>query len=54
MLEDEKRFLIEKWQLLQLSFMMMSQTKEDFFELVKQEFSDIWDGRGWINEVEYE
>tara|TARA_B100000035_G_scaffold285900_1_gene269808 strand:- start:500 stop:691 length:192 start_codon:yes stop_codon:yes gene_type:complete len=54
MREDEKRDLIEKWRMLGLSFMMMSQTKEDFYELVKQEFGYIWDGQGWVKEVNYQ
>ena len=54
MREDEKNDLIEKWRILGLSFMMMSQTKEDFYELVKQEFGYIWDGQGWVKEVNYQ
>ena len=54
MREDEKRDMIEKWRILGLSFMMMSQTKEDFYELVKQEFGYIWDGQGWVKEVNYQ
>jgi len=54
MREDEKRDLIEKWRILGLSFMMMSQTKEDFYELVKREFGYIWDGQGWVKEVNYQ
>jgi len=30
MREDEKKDLMEKWQILGLSFMMMSRTPEDF------------------------
>ena len=54
MREDEKNDLIEKWRILGLSFMMMSQTKEDFYELVKQEFGYVWDGQGWVKEVNYQ
>ena len=54
MREDEKKDLIEKWQILGLSFMMMSPTQEDFYDLVKQEFGYIWDGKGWIKEVSYQ
>ena len=54
MCEDEKKDIIEKWQILGLSFMMMSQTHEDFYDLIKQEFGYIWDGRGWIKEVNYQ
>ena len=46
--------LLEKWQILGLSFMMMSKTPEDFHNLVKQEFGYIWDGKGWIKEVQYQ
>lgn len=54
MREDEKRDLIEKWQILGLAFITMSQTKEDFYELVKQEFGYIWDGQGWVKRVKYQ
>ena len=54
MREDEKKDLIEKWQILGLSFMMMSQNQEDFYNLVKQEFGYIWDGKGWIKAVSYQ
>ena len=54
MLEDEKRDLIEKWQILGLSLMMLSQTQEDFYSIVRQEFGYIWDGQGWIKEVNYQ
>ena len=37
-----------------LSFMMMSETQENFHHLVKQEFGYIWDGKGWIKEVSYQ
>ena len=54
MQEHQKQDLLEKWQILGLSFMMMSKTPEDFHDLVKQEFGCIWDGKGWIKEVEYQ
>jgi len=54
MREDEKKDLMEKWQILGLSFMMMSKTPEDFHDLVKQEFGYIWDGKGWMKEVNYQ
>ena len=54
MTDDDKKDLHEKWQILGLSFMMMSKTPEDFYELVKQEFGYIWDGKGWIKEVSYQ
>jgi hypothetical protein len=54
MREDEQKDLIEKWQILGLSFMVMSETQEDFYHLVKQEFGYIWDGKGWIKEVSYQ
>jgi len=54
MREDEKRDMIEKWQILGLSFMMMSKSTEDFFDLIKQEFGYVWDGKGWIKEVRYQ
>ena len=38
MQDDQRKDLLEKWQILGLSFMMMSKTPEDFHELVKQEF----------------
>ena len=54
MREDEKKDLIEKWQTLGLSFMMMSQIQEGFYNLVKKEFEYIWDGKGWIKAVSYQ
>ena len=49
--EHQKQDLLEKWQILGLSFMVMSKTPEDFHDLVKQEFGFIWDGKGWMKEV---
>jgi len=54
MTDENKKDLLKKWQILGLSFMMMSKTPEDFYELVKQEFGYIWDGKGWIKEVSYQ
>ena len=54
MREDEKRDMIEKWEILGLSFMMMSKSPEDFFDLIKQEFGYVWDGKGWVKEVRYQ
>ena len=54
MQEDQRQDLLEKWQILGLSFMMMSKTPEDFHDLVKQEFGYIWDGKGWMKEVSYQ
>ena len=53
MINEDKKDLLEKWQILGLSFIMMSKTPEDFHDLVKQEFGYIWDGKGWIKEVSY-
>ena len=53
MTNEDKKDLLEKWQILGLSFIMMSKTPEDFHDLVKQEFGYIWDGKGWIKEVSY-
>ena len=49
----DRQELIEKWQVSGLSLMMLSQTNKDFFDLVKQEFGYVWDGKGWIKEVKY-
>ena len=38
MREDEKKDLIEKWQILGLSFIMISESQEDFYDLNNQEF----------------
>ena len=54
MTDENKKELLKKWQILGLSFMMMSKTPEDFHNFVKQEFGYIWDGRGWIKEVSYQ
>lgn len=51
---EDKQELLEKWQVLGLSFVMMSKTPEDFHDLVKQEFGYMWDGKGWIKEVIYQ
>ncbi len=53
MTNEDKKDLFEKWQILGLSFIMMSKTPEDIHDLVKQEFGYIWDGKGWIKEVSY-
>ena len=52
--EHQKQDLLEKWQILGLSFMMMSETPEDFHDMVKQEFGYIWDGKGRMKEVSYQ
>ena len=52
--KDEKKDLLEKWQILGLLLMMMPKTPEDFYGLVKQEFGYIWDGKGWAKEVSYQ
>ena len=54
MQEDQRKDLLEQWQILGLSFMMMSKTPEDFYDLVKQEFGYIWDGKGWQKLVTYQ
>ena len=54
MQENQRKDLLEKWQILGLSFMMMSKILEDFHDLVKQECGYIWDGKGWIKEVSYQ
>jgi len=41
MTKEDKKDLLEKWQILGLSFIMMSKTPEDFHDLVKQEFGYI-------------
>ena len=42
MQENQRKDLLEKWQILGLSFMMMSKILEDFHDLVKQECGYIW------------
>ena len=54
MQDDQRKNLFEKWHILGLSFMMMSETLEGFHDLVKQEFGYIWDGKGWVKEVSYQ
>ena len=54
MQKDQREDLLGKWQILGLSFMMMSKTPEDFHDLVKQEFGYIWDGKGWQKLVNYQ
>ena len=50
---DDITDLIEKWNSLGLSLIMLCETPEDFFTTVRQEFGFIWDGKGWIKEVDY-
>jgi hypothetical protein len=52
--EDEKKDMIEKWQILGLSFMIMSKSPEDFYARIKQEFGYVWDGKGWAKKVSYQ
>ena len=52
--DKDRQELMEKWQVLGLSLMMLSQTNEEFFDFVKQEFCYIWDGKSWIKEVSYQ
>jgi hypothetical protein len=54
MRDKDRQELIKKWRVLGLSLMMLSQTNEEFFDLVKQEFGYVWDGNGWIKEVSYQ
>ena len=54
MREDQRKVLLEKWQILGLSFILMSKTPDDFHDLVKQEFGYIWDSQGWVKEVNYQ
>ena len=54
MTNEDKKDLLEKWQILGLSFIAFSKTPEDFHYLVKQEFGYIWDGKGWIKKVNYQ
>jgi hypothetical protein len=46
--------LLEKWQILGLLFMIMSEPYGDFYHLVKQEFGCISDSKGWIKAVNYQ
>ena len=52
--DKDKQELMKKWQVLGLSLMLLSQTNEEFFDLVKQEFGYVQDGKGWIEEVSYQ
>jgi hypothetical protein len=52
--DKDRQELMEKWQVLGLSLIMLSQTNEEFFDLVKQAFGYVWDGKGWIKEVSYQ
>ena len=54
MRDKDRQELMEKWQVLGLSLMMLSQTNQEFFVIVKQEFGYVYDGRGWIKEVNYQ
>ena len=54
MQEDQRKDLLEKWQILGLLLMMMPEIPEDLHDLVKQEFGYIWDGKGWMKEVSYQ
>ena len=54
MRDNDRQEVVEKWQVLGLSLMMLSQTNQEFFDIVKQEFGYVYDGRGWIKEVNYQ
>ena len=54
MRDKDRQEMMEKWQVLGLSLMMLSQTNEEFYDLVKQEFGYVQDGKGWIEEVSYQ
>mgnify|MGYP001319620778 CR=1 FL=1 len=54
MQKDQRKDLLEKWQILGLSLMMISKTPEDFHDLVKREFGYTWDGKGWVKKVSYQ
>jgi hypothetical protein len=46
MRDKDRQELMKKWRVLGLSLMILSQTNEVFFDLVKQEFGYVWDGNG--------
>jgi hypothetical protein len=46
MRDKDRHELMERWQVLGLSLMMLSQTNEEFYDLVEQEFGYVWDGKG--------
>ena len=48
MRDKDRQELTEKWQVLGLSLIMLSETNKDFFDLFKQEFGYVWDDKGWI------
>jgi hypothetical protein len=52
--KEQRQDMVEKWHVLGLSLMMLSETPEEFYELVKQEFGFIWDGKGWTKVVQYQ
>mgnify|MGYP001221261658 FL=1 len=39
--DKDKQELMKKWQVLGLSLILLSQTNEEFFDLVKQEFGYV-------------
>ena len=51
MRDKDMQGLMEEWQVLGLSLMMLSRINKDFFDIVKQTFGYIWDGIDWIKEV---
>ena len=53
MRENQRKDVLEKCQILGLSFMLMPKTPEDLHDLVKREIGYIWDGYGWMKGVVY-
>jgi len=50
---EDKDKILEQWQILGLSLIMLSQTPQECYALIKQEFGYSWDGEGWVKEVSY-
>ncbi len=44
---EEQREIMQIWQVLGLSLMVLSQDKQAFFKLIKDELGYSWDGEGW-------
>ncbi len=44
--EDQKE-LMQIWQVLGLSLLYLSENKQEFFKLIRDELGYHWDGKGW-------
>lgn len=49
--KKEAEELMHNWNILGLSLIMLSENRQAFYALVKQEFGYRWDGQGWKKDI---